>query len=59
MCDFDKYDLDELLEFYHSPYCGDDDMKKISVFRTDKDYDECGYNMNRNNYRDRDNASNW
>lgn len=59
MCDFDKYDLDELLEFYHSPYWGDDDMKKIPVFRTDKDYDECGYNMNRNNYRDGDNASNW
>lgn len=60
MCNFDKYDLDDLLEFYHSPYWGDDNMKEVPIFRTNKDYDEYGHDMNRDNnpYRDED-ASNW
>lgn len=59
MREFDKYDLDDLIEFYHSPYWGDEDMRAVKIFRTDKDYDD-GYNMNRSDYHEKDDdASSW
>lgn len=52
---YDKYDLDDFMEIYHPLPWGHEDMTQIPRFRTDKDYDENGYNLNRDCYRDKAN----
>lgn len=57
MRNYDKYDLDDYMEMYHPFPWGHEDMTLIPRFRTDKDYDEEGWNMNRDCHGDR--ASNY
>ena len=60
MREYDKYDLDDYINMYHPFPWGHKDFGKVPLFRTNKDYDECGHNMNRSNHRQRYNyASNY